>query len=288
MLFETAVAEYMAHKAKRLRATTMAGYESAVRCHLAPMWAGRELEGIGHAELQAWVDGFALPGAAKAFKTFRQVYRWACRRHGLRVWDVTQCVELPRVPDRPRSSLTAAEERECLRGIAGREWEAVVLLAAALGLRRCEACGVRWEDVDWRRGLVTVRRGLHWVGGREVVEPPKTRLAARTLRLPRWALERLRAIRGSRRRGRVCDLPPHRVAARFRAFCLREGLPWVPLGSLRHSWATIALSAGAAIEDVSVALGHSTVDTCIRHYLTSFSAVVARASDAYSRAMLAG
>lgn len=41
-------------------------------------------------------------------------------------------------------------------------------------------------------------------------------------------------------------------------------------------------------EDVSVALGHSTVDTCIRHYLQSFTAVVARASDAYSRAMLAG
>lgn len=41
MLFETAAAEYMAHKAKRLRATTMAGYESAARCHLLPAWAAR-------------------------------------------------------------------------------------------------------------------------------------------------------------------------------------------------------------------------------------------------------
>jgi len=289
MLFEDAVSEYMADKSRRLRATTLAGYESAIRCHLMPMWAGRELESIGLAELQGWVDSIALPGAArKAYKTFRQVYRWACRRHGLRVWDVTQGVELPRLPDGPKRALAASEERETLRGIAGQEWEAVVLLAAALGLRRCEACGMRWEDVDWRSGLVTVSRGLHWVGGREVVEPPKTRLAARTLRLPRWALERLRAIRGTRRNGRVCELPPHRVAARFRSFCRRNGLPWVPLGCLRHSWATIALEAGAAIEDVSVALGHSTVDTCIRHYLQSFTAVVGRASDAYSRAMLAG
>lgn len=58
MLFEDAVAEYMADKGRRLRATTMAGYESAVRCHLLPRWAGRELESIGLAELQAWVDGF--------------------------------------------------------------------------------------------------------------------------------------------------------------------------------------------------------------------------------------
>lgn len=40
MLFEEAVSEYMTDKSRRLRATTLAGYESAIRCHLMPMWAG--------------------------------------------------------------------------------------------------------------------------------------------------------------------------------------------------------------------------------------------------------
>lgn len=85
MLFEEAVSECMTDKSRRLRATTLAGYESAIRCHLMPMWAGRELESIGFAELQGWVDSIALPGAArKAYKTFRQVYRWACRRSATR------------------------------------------------------------------------------------------------------------------------------------------------------------------------------------------------------------
>lgn len=177
MRFEVAVAEYMEDRARRLRRTTLEGYESAVRCHLAPRWAGRELEGIGFEELQAWVEGFERPGAAeKAFKTFRQVYR--------------------------------------------------------------------------------------------------------------WALERLRAIRGDRRRGRTCGLSPNAVSARFRRFCAARGLPWVPVTCLRHSWATIALEAGSAIEDVSVALGHSTVNTCIQHYLQSFRQVVSRAGDCYSRALL--
>ena len=56
---------------------------------------------------------------------------------------------------------------------------------------------------------------------------------------------------------------------------------------LRHSWATIALEAGAAIEDVAVALGHTGVDTCVQHYLQSFRTVVGRAADAYEGAMLA-
>lgn len=37
MLFSDAAAEYMSDKCKRLRATTLEGYRSAIRCHLMPM-----------------------------------------------------------------------------------------------------------------------------------------------------------------------------------------------------------------------------------------------------------
>lgn len=286
MLFSTATAEYMADKRKRLRATTLEGYESALRCHVLPTWGGREVESITYEELQAWVDDFTLPGAAeKAFKTFRQVFRWALRRRQLRIWDVTQGIELPRKPAVRRPTLTADQERETLRGIVGQPFEAAVLLGAALGLRRCEACAVRIEDVNWRSGWVHVRRGLHVVGGEVIETGCKTKLSDRKLKLPRFALERLRAIRGTRRSGRLCLLDPNAVARRFRAFCKRFDLPHVPMTCLRHSWATISLEHGAAIEDIAVALGHSTVNTAMSHYLQSFRTVVARASASYSSAM---
>lgn len=108
MLFSTAVTEYMSDKGKRLRATTLEGYRSAIRCHLMPMWGKREIETISFEEVQDWVDGFDLPGAAeKAYKTFRQIYRWVLRRHQLRIWDVTQGVELPQKPTVRRPTLTA-------------------------------------------------------------------------------------------------------------------------------------------------------------------------------------
>lgn len=286
MLFSEAAKMYMDDKRKRLRATTLEGYESALRCHVLPAWGAREIEGITFEELQEWVDGFALPGAAeKAYKTFRQVYRWTIRRRQIRIWDATQGVELPQKPTVRRPTLTASEERETLRGIVGQPFEAAVLLGAALGLRRCEACAVRIEDVDWRGGWVHVRRGLHVVRGAELETGCKTRLSDRRLKLPRFALERLRAIRGSRRAGRLCELDPNAVARRFRAFCKRHELPHVPMTCLRHSWATISLEHGASIEDIAVALGHTTVNTAMAHYLQSFRSVVARASNSYSAAM---
>lgn len=286
MMFSDAAAEYMADKGKRLRATTLEGYRSAIRCHLMPMWGGREIESISFEEVQDWVDGFDLPGAAeKAYKTFRQIYRWVLRRHQLRIWDVTQGVELPKKPTVRRPTLTAEQERTTLKAIVGQPFEAAVLLGAALGLRRCEACAVRIEDVDWRSGWVHVQRGLHVVSGEVIETGCKTKLSDRKLKLPRFALERLRAIRGTRRSGRLCLLDPNAVARRFRAFCKRFSLPHVPMTCLRHSWATISLEHGAAIEDIAVALGHSTVNTAMSHYLQSFRTVVARASDSYTAAM---
>lgn len=289
MLFEDAVSEYWEDKSRRLRGNTLEGYASAIRKHLMPAWAGRELETIAHDEVQAWVDSIPTYGAAgKAYKTFRQVYRWTVRRHQLRIWDVTQGIELPEAPVVRRPTLTAAEERSTLRGIMGQAWEAVALCEAALGLRRCEAAGLDWSDFDWRRGWVHVQRGAHWVAGRLVEYATKTKLSDRWLRVPRWALARLRQLRGALRSGRLRgDLAPHQIAGRFKRFCKRFSLPWVPMTCLRHSWATIALEAGAAIEDVSVALGHSSVDTCVQHYLQSFRTVVGRAADAYEGAMLA-
>ena len=215
-------------------------------------------------ELQAWVDGFEKPGAAeKAYKTFRQVYRWVLRRRQLRIWDVTQGIELPKKPPVRRPTLTADEERETLRGIVGQPFESAVLLGAALGLRRCEACAVRIEDIDWRSGWVHVRRGLHVVKGKEIETGCKTKLSDRRLKLPRFALERLRKIRGSRRSGRLCALDPNALAPLPR-FCRRHELPHVPMTCLRHSWPRFRLRMGEH-RDIAVALGHTTVNTRVGH-----------------------
>lgn len=289
MLFEEAVHAYIETKAKRLRATTMEGYESAIRCHLIPRWEGVDLADITPEALQEWVDGFDLPGAAdKAFKTLRQVIRWTIRAFQLRMWDPTTAdIAMPRkAPYRPRV-LSAREEKSLLRGIYGAPFEAVVLCAAALGLRRCEACALEWSDVDFRSGRVHVQRGAHVVHGSEVVTPPKTDLSDRVLVLPAFALKRLRQIASGRRSGRMCAMRPDQLARAFKSWCRRLRLPWVPMQSLRHTWATISIGHGVPLEDVALCLGHSTPETCYQHYLVRTQEICKRVSRGFSEALLA-
>lgn len=288
MLFEDACARYLEAKRPRLRATTMEGYESAVRRHLMPRWAGTELEDISPEDIQGWVDGFELAGAAeKAYKTLRQVIRWSIRRLRVRMWDPTTAeIELPRRrPYRP-DVLSAREERRMLRGIYGAPFEAVVLCAAALGLRRCEACALEWGDVDYRTGEVRVSKGVHAVRGGEVTTPTKTEKSDRVLVLPRFALLRLRRLAAGRRRGRMCSLRPDQVAARARTWCRRMRLPWVGMKNLRHSFATIAVAAGASLEDIMLWLGHSSYDTSYAHYIVRTPSICKRVSRAYEGAVM--
>lgn len=80
MLFEDAVVEYMRDKERRLRGNTLEGHRSALKRHVLPAFGRRAIEEITHDEVQEWVDSIPTYCAAgKAFKTFRQVYRWTMR-----------------------------------------------------------------------------------------------------------------------------------------------------------------------------------------------------------------
>lgn len=266
MLFETAADAYMQDKRKRLRRNTLEGYESAIKCHLIPRWSGLELELITPESIQEWVDSFDKAGAAeKAYKTLRQVIRWSIRRLGLRMFDPTMAgIELPRkAPYKPKV-LDAKGAAEYLRALWGHECEAVAICAVTLGLRRGEACGLKWSDIDLRTGEVRIRRSRQVVGGEEVVELPKTEKSARSCWLPRFAVKRLRQIKGS---GWLCDAAPDKIARRIASACKRRQVPWTTMTNLRHTWATLAVEAGVGIETVAMMLGHTDIGTAYEHYI---------------------
>lgn len=271
MLFEKAVQIYMSDKSRRLRANTLEGYASAVRCHLLPMWSGREVESIAHDEVQDWVDSFERPGSAvKAYKTLRQVVRWLIARGHVRIWDFTIGVELPRMQAYEPRPLTAAETAELQRGMWGAppELEAYVLLQSSLGLRPGEAANVDLRrDVDWRTGEVRVTGSMQVVRGKVMSFAPKTERSRRKCYLPRYVLVRLRQIRSSiaGRLGEACR--PDRLRRRVAAWCRKRGLPYVHSRELRHTWASNAVEAGVPIETVAMMLGHTDIGTAYAHYI---------------------
>jgi integrase len=145
-----------------------------------------------------------------------------------------------------------------------------VRLAAALGARRGEVCGLRWSDLDEAAATITIKRAVVDVAGRVHVKDTKTH-AERTVTIDAGTLALLVAHhRAMSDRAEECGvvvaldayvlspepdgakpLRPERATNVFRGLRVKAGVPSARLHDLRHFVATQLIGAGHDIRTVS-------------------------------------
>jgi integrase len=179
---------------------------------------------------------------------------------------------------------SAAELASFLNHVAGDRLGPLFEVIAACGLRRGEALGVRWSDVDLTNRVVYIRQTLNDVNGHLVFTRPKTRSSEASVPLTERAVgalldQRLRqdtewaewaewAEDGDLVFARESGEPlrPDFVTKRFRALAVTAGLRQVRLHDLRHGAASLMLSAGVPMAIVSKMLRHSSIGITVDTY----------------------
>lgn len=149
------------------------------------------------------------------------------------------------------------------------ELYALYHLIALRGLRRGEACGLPWTNIDLDAATLTIDTQIVQVGWDTAVSNPKSQASKRTIPLDRGTVDVLRAhhqrqpAASHTERGLVFTRPdgspwhPAEVTDRFQALRQAADLPPIRLHDLRHGAATIALAAGADMKTVQELLGHA-------------------------------
>lgn len=158
------------------------------------------------------------------------------------------------------------------------------LLLATTGLRRGELLGLKWQDVDLDAGRIVIRHALMSVGGKLSVSAPKTSKSRRGLSLDATTTAALRAHRGRQLQERLAWGPdyqdagfvfcredgtpvrPDSFSRRFQTLAGTAGLPVIRVHDVRHTYASIALTAGTHPKVVADRLGHSTIGTTLDTY----------------------
>lgn len=160
------------------------------------------------------------------------------------------------------------------------------LLLATTGMRRGEALGLRWSDVDLRTRVISIRQSLVLVGSRPHYAEPKSPRSRRVivLDIPTTdSLERLRSNGSSSGLVFKTDagepFHPAAVSRRFRDIVDGSVLPRIRLHDLRHTYATLALRSGVHPKIVSERLGHSTIALTLDVYSHALPTLQQEAAD---------
>lgn len=151
------------------------------------------------------------------------------------------------------------------------------VLLATTGLRRGEALGLRWADVDLDAGRLRVVQTVIQTRSTVSIGEPKTDRGRRSMKLDHGTVDVLRALRHRTNQERLLTGPdfvdqglvfhqpdggwlrPDAVSATFLRRAARDGMPRLTLHGLRHTWATLALEQGIHPRVVQERLGHSTI-----------------------------
>jgi integrase/recombinase XerC len=303
--FPVAVARFLAYlrDQKRSSEETLRAYRSdldQLAAYLARVHGDAGIpgpEGIDAIAVRGFVASLSRGGLERSSISRKLSAVRSFLRHSVREGRLdanpAEAIPAPRVPRHLPSTLTVDEvfnllDHICTDDLAGARDLAILELLYAAGLRVSELVGLDLNDVDLPGMLVRVLGK-----GRKERVVPFGRKAAESLR--RWlaASATLRqsgrqpsAVFLNQRGGRLTDRSVRRIIDRR----LEEAAihAHVSPHTLRHSFATHLLGAGADLRAIQELLGHASLSTTQRYTHVSTDALMRVYDRAHPRARKAG
>ncbi len=261
--------------------STFDNYYTIVKYHVLPTLGRRKVTDIKVADVDRLLAAKLTDGLSPSTVHRIRALISQCLDQGVRWSEVpTNVARLSRPPKmvRPEGrTLTQEQAQSLLAGLRGHRHESLYLVMLSTGMRRGEALGLKWDDVNLDAGVARIKRNLKREGGRLVTADTKTLKSRRAINLPSPVIEALLENRELQEKERAAlgaawiatdfvfttsigtPIDPRNLYREFSQICERAGLGhWHP-HELRHSAASLMLASGVKLQVVSEVLGHSSI-----------------------------
>jgi len=286
---------WMDSEKESVRESTHSRREEVIRLHINPHIGSTKLTKLNALHIQRLyahkLDEGLSPGTVRLIhanlsKALQKAVRW--RLIGV---NVARAATAPKNTTEEVKPLTREQVKCLLNAARGDRFECLYVLAVTCGLRRGELLGLKYEDIDLRRGTLQVRRSV----SKGKANLPKTSKSRRSIKLSRTAMEALK-----RHKMRQTVLSEW-------VFCTGQGTPissqsllwkaWddirrkaqLPEGThlhqLRHTCATLLLQENVHPKLVSSLLGHSTIKQTLDTYSHVLDNMLGSVADGMDKAI---
>ncbi len=294
----------------RIRATTWRSYRANLHKHVLPRIGGLKLQALTPIHLNALYADLLETGLAP--RTVRYihaiVHRALVEAVDASLLSVNPATRSkPPKPEDPNIKVLSVEEiTTLLEEAQDTVWAIPITVAVGTGMRRGEILGLHWADVDLEVARAKIVTTLVRLENGPGFAPPKTARGRRSVALPQFVLEALRAHRRDQMKRRLAMGPgwqdqdlvfdrgdggpfdPDSFTHGFRKIARRAGVPHARLHDMRHAFATTLLHKGVHPAIASAILGHATPGFTMRVYQHVVEGMDLQAAEAIDEAFASG
>jgi integrase len=181
--------------------------------------------------------------------------------------------------------------------LEGRTLRPIVSFLLGTGARRGEALALRWKDIDFEKGVVSIERSLEQTKAGLRIKAPKTKNGRRKISISPWLVAELRAHR-ARQQERRLSLGQGRAPEDSLVFARWDGATRAPhwltqkfalamvalkidctLHGLRHTHVSQLIAAGLDVLTISRRIGRASAAITLSVYGHMFGNTDARAAE---------
>ncbi len=308
MMLREFVEQWLAAKEHTVRPATFRRYSDVMRKHVLPMLGSVRLAKLGASHLQRLYTERLESGLSPTTVNHIHVTLHGALKQAVR-WGIidrnpTELIDPPRRAQPETQTWSLEDARAILAAGDKTNLAALWRLALSTGMRRGEILGLKWEDIDFQSGTLSVRRTLsRGKGGTWEEGQPKTAAGRRSIALPTDCIDALKRqrVQQAEERLRLGPLwedhgfvftghtgrPLHvnSLDHQFRKLIETAGVPKIRFHDLRHTSATLMLLIGEHPKIVQERLGHSDISMTLNRYSHVTPGMQKRTADNLSSAL---
>jgi integrase len=274
---------WLARQRGHMKPSGWRSYESAWRVHVEPRWGTTALADVRYSDVSAWVAQLSARRGPVIVETAASVLRRILDdavADRLLASNPARGIKLPKRARRRNVYLTAGQ-LHALADQAGR-YRSLILLLGVGGLRWGEAAALRVGDVDFLRRRVHLHRNAVTVGRETFVGTLKSG-KNRSVALPGFVTDALAQTCEDKSRDELLWpsaaggylAPPSSTGSWLSGAVARcqaadPTFPRITAHALRHTAASLAISAGANVKVVQRMLGHASAAMTLDVYADLF------------------
>lgn len=285
--------EWLANQT-HLKASSLRPIEIAWRLKVQPRWGNVAVGDVRHSDVQKWITSLAAVRSAttvlRAYGVLAGILDVAVRDRRIPN-NVARGARLPRKVPRPHRYLSHQQVHDL--AIASGKHGPLILVLAYTGLRWGEVTALRVRDVDLKRRRIVVSENAVEVGSETIVGTPKSH-KRRSVAFPSFlATSLMSAVDGKQpndllfagRFGEHLKRATRGERTWFKAALLAAGIERMTVHDLRHTAASLAVSAGANVKAVQRMLGHASAAMTLDVYADLFDDDLDAVADALDAAV---